>query len=60
MRLTPSQLLEARAWLAELVFADMDPEEFETISDQKIERGIARHFDGGISGFILTCDEVSA
>lgn len=56
MRLTPSQLREAREWLAELMFADTDPDEFQDMPDHKIERGIARHFDGGISGFILTCE----
>ena len=56
MRLTPSQLAEAREWLSECVWGDMDPEDFDTVSDRAIERGIARHYDGGISGFLLTCE----
>jgi hypothetical protein len=56
MRLTPSQIKDARAWLAECAWPDMDPEDFETVPDHKIERGIARHYDGGIDSFILSCD----
>jgi len=55
--LTEDQLRQAREWLAENDWADVDADfEWELISAPLIERGIAYHFDGGLAAFIATCD----
>ena len=52
--LTPEQITAARDWLAELVFQDYDPEEFAAMPEEKIVRGVNRHWDGGIESFLAT------
>ena len=53
-QLTTKQLQAARDWLSECQWADTDPEEFEVMSANDIERGIARYFQGGIPAFAET------
>jgi len=53
--LTPEEIAAAREWLADCVWPDCEPEEFATMDEQLIVRGVARHFDGGIEGFKQTC-----
>ena len=58
MKLTKEQLEQAREWLADCTWPDVeDSEEFWTeFSDEQIERGIERHFGGGLKAFIETCN----
>lgn len=53
-KLTAEQLTEARAWIAECLWADMCEEDIAELTDRRVERGIARHFGGGIAGFVAT------
>lgn len=48
MILNAQQLTEAREWIADC-FDDVDATE---LTDQEVERGVARHFDGGIKAFL--------
>lgn len=59
--LSPEELKAAREWLAECVWPDVEPEEFATLPELAIVRGIARHWDGGIEDFKRTVpSEVAA
>lgn len=51
MRLTPEELQEARGWIADCAWADLDPEDIDDLTDEQVLRGIARNYDGGIAGF---------
>lgn len=46
-KLTPAELAEARNWIADCEWAD----DTSNLTDAQVERGIARHYDGGIAGF---------
>lgn len=50
--MTTEQLTEARGWIADCVWDDLDESEIADLSDAQIERGIRRHYDGGIEQFI--------
>ena len=52
MKLTPDELKAAREWISECYWPDLD--DADELSDREIERGIARHFDGGIAAFKAT------
>ena len=47
-----STVAEAREWLGECSWADGDID-FTSISDARIMKGIARHFEGGIPEFLI-------
>jgi hypothetical protein len=56
--LNPRELKEAREWIAECQWRDIDSEEdVEELSDEEITEGIAKHFDGGIESFKEICKE---
>jgi len=47
--LTADELTEARGWIADCMWADhIDP---YALTAAQVERGIARHYDGGLAGF---------
>jgi hypothetical protein len=50
--MTPTMIREAKSWLSDLLFADVDEEDIEEMSDLEIVQGVARHYDGGIEQFI--------
>lgn len=53
--MTPELLKEARAWLSELNFSDIDGEDIlnpSVVSDRQVERAIERLFDGGKDEFL--------
>lgn len=56
MQLNKEELKQARAWLMELDFSDIEPDEINELSDADIANGIKRHFDGGIESFKATCE----
>jgi hypothetical protein len=47
--MTPEQLAEARGWISDCEWAD--DIDTDTLTDRQVERGIARHYDGGIAQF---------
>ena len=53
--LNPSQLRDARDWIAENTWADMEAEDVANLSDAEVINGIVRHYCGGIEGFICAC-----
>jgi hypothetical protein len=55
LRLNAEQLAEARAWLCECVWADIEPEDIRELGPERIEAAVRRHFDGGIESFLLAC-----
>lgn len=50
--LTPEQLTDARDWVADCVWADLDADDVTELTDVQVTRGIARHYDGGVAQFI--------
>lgn len=54
--LTGDALREARGWVADFVWADLDDESFDELTDAEITRGIARHYDGGLPAFLASFD----
>lgn len=50
-RLTYPQLVAARAWVSDCEWAECGFEECD-YTDREIERGVARHYDGGLDGFL--------
>lgn len=54
--LNKEQLIEAREWLKELTFADIEEDELDAhidgLTDSQVEAAIKRHYGGGISEFI--------
>lgn len=62
MRRLPSVYLQqAKDWLADCVWADVEAEEIlmGAIPDDAIGRAIARHFDGSIPAFVEACQPAS-
>ena len=53
--LNPSQLRDARDWLAENLWAGAEVEDIVNLGDAEVANGIARHYCGGIEGFICAC-----
>ena len=45
--MTPEELAEARAWIADCQWAD----DTDGLTDSQVIRGIARHYAGGIVQF---------
>jgi hypothetical protein len=43
---------EARAWLAEIEWADLDREEALQLPDEHAIAAVERHYDGGLTAFI--------
>jgi hypothetical protein len=43
---------EARAWLAEIEWADLDREDALQLPDEHAIAAVERHYDGGLTAFI--------
>ena len=58
-KLTPAELKHAREWILECQWRDIDSEEdLADFSDAQVERGIQKHFCGGIAEFkSVYCNE---
>lgn len=57
LTLTAAELLHARDWIMDCTWGDIDSDEdIEQMTDAEIQRGIARHFSGGIAAFKQSCD----
>jgi hypothetical protein len=48
--MTPEQILEARAWIADCQWGDLD--DTDELSDGAVIQGIRRSYEGGIAQFI--------
>lgn len=51
-QLTGELIMEARGWVADCVWADLEPEDVDQLSVAMITRGIERHYDGGVVQFV--------
>lgn len=49
--LSADEVIDARDWLRDLVWANMEDEDFDALTHREIERAIERYFAGGIEGF---------
>lgn len=50
--MTPEQLAEARGWISDCVWPDLEPEDIDQLTAAQVQRGISRHYDGGITQFV--------
>ena len=53
--LIADELLQAREWIADCQWPDLEESEVAGLSDGVIQKAISRHFDGGIQSFKLSC-----
>jgi len=51
---TAEELAEARGWLADCGWSDLDPEDVEELPAAEVVAGVGRHWDGGTAGFLRT------
>jgi hypothetical protein len=51
---------EMRGWVADCVWADIDPADVADLPRSVIVRGVARHYEGGVRAFIADCEELYA
>ena len=50
--LTGALITEARGWLSDCSWDDMEPDEIDELSTATVQRAIARHYSGGIGQFV--------
>lgn len=50
--LTGSLLTEAREWIMDCCWTDLEPEDVEDLPAAVIQRGIRRHYAGGVAQFV--------
>lgn len=43
---------DARAWISECVWADLDPDEISDMPDDDVLRGVENHYAGGMAQFL--------
>lgn len=55
-KLTKEELAAAREWIADCCWPDLEPEDVEELTDDEVERGIRRHFEGGLDEFKLAVE----
>lgn len=53
---TTSQLKEARGWIMDCVWADMDEDQAAELTGEQIVKGIERHYEGGWAAFLVDSD----
>lgn len=56
---SPALVAEMRASLTDCEWRDEDAESIMAMPDAMVVRAIARHFDGGIAGFVLAVGGVA-
>jgi hypothetical protein len=52
---TQALAAEARSWIADYEWADIDEIDAEDLSDAQALSGIARKYEGGLDAFIANC-----
>ncbi|MFM7440361.1 MAG: hypothetical protein ACKO2V_17485 [Snowella sp.] len=56
MMLTQEEIEEAKAWILDCQWLDIHSEDdLDDLSNEEIEKGIDKHFDGGIEQFKRNC-----
>jgi hypothetical protein len=58
IKLNASEIKQAIDWLKDCVWADMEANDFDELTPVQIERGISKHFSGGIESFKSTCNPI--
>jgi len=54
---TAAELAAAREWIADCVWGDLErAADIAALSDAAVERGIARHYSGGVAEFVAECE----
>lgn len=53
---TPEVITEARDWIADCSWNDLDPEEIEELTDEEVLKGVKKHYSGGLEGFLRDGD----
>lgn len=43
---------EARGWISDCVWANLEPDDVDDLTDEEIRRGVQRHYDGGWDAFV--------
>lgn len=49
---TADQIAEAREWLMDLEFMDLDPDEIQWLTPLVVVRAVQHHYDGGWEAFL--------
>lgn len=58
LKLTQEEIEEAKAWINDCQWRDIGVYlDVEDLSNEEIERGIDKHFNGGLEEFKRTCHE---
>jgi len=52
MYLTPEQIKEAREWIADCIWQNLDLDAVDELPDERVELGVKYHYAGGIAQFI--------
>lgn len=47
-----ASLSEARAWIKDCDWPDLETDEVDELSAEEITRGVHRHYDGGLVAFL--------
>jgi hypothetical protein len=56
MMLTQKEIEEAKAWILDCQWLDIHSEDdLDDLSNEEIEQGIDKHFDGGLEQFKRNC-----
>lgn len=50
--LSEREIAAAREWIAQCVWADLDPDEVDDLTDRDVIVGIERHYEGGWPAFL--------
>ena len=45
-------IAEMRNWLSDCMWADMEPEDFDALTDDQVRAGVARFYNGGTWQFM--------
>ena len=48
----PTVIKEAREWISECQWPDLEPDQVAELSDEQAIAGVRRHFDGGLEEFL--------
>lgn len=52
--LSGDSLNEARDWLKDCAWQDMEEDDFDGLSAEAVTRGVHRHYDGGLVAFLAS------
>ena len=52
--LTAEHIQDAKEWMMDCYWSDMDEDDIADLSDGEVVRGVSRHFDGGWNAFLAS------